>query len=149
MFSKIYFKVLAVTILIIAVYTGVIILYVSPQIEKRVVHLEEKTGKAHLQEITTVVNTAARELNSYEQNSIAMHKEELLNITEVASRLVEELYKSSQPEQIREHILVEVNSFRDNLLSYYDQSQESFSPAEIKKIIKDFVRLYRYDGGTG
>jgi|GEM_PF-1279190 len=149
MFSKIYFKVLAVTILIIAVYTGVIILYVSPQIEKRVVHLEEKTGKAHLQEIATVVDTAARELNSYEQNSIAMHKEELRNITEVASRLVEELYKSSQPKQIREHILVEVNSFRDNLLSYYDQSQESFSPTEIKKIIKDFVRLYRYDGGTG
>jgi len=149
MFSKIYFKVLAVTILIIAVYTGVIIFYVSPQIEKRVVHLEEKTGKAHLQEIATVVGTAARELDSYEQNSIAMHKEELRNITEVASRLVEELYKSSQPEQIRKHILVEVNSFRDNLLSYYDQSQEAFSPAEIEKIIKDFVRLYRYDGGTG
>ncbi len=149
MFSKIYFKVLAVTILIIAIYTGVIIFYVSPQIEKRVVHLEEKTGKAHLQEITTVVDTAARELNSYEQNSIVMHKEELRNITEVASRLVEELYKSSQPEQLKKHILIEVNSFRDNLLSYYDQSQASFSTAEIKEIIKDFVRLYRYDSGTG
>ncbi len=149
MFSKIYFKVLAVAILIIAIYTGVIIFYISPQIEKRVVHLEEKTGKAHLQEIATVVDTAARELNSYEQNSIAMHKEELRNITEVASRLVEELYKSSQPEQIKKHILVEVNSFRNNLLSYYDKSQESFSQSEIKKIIEDFVRLYRYDSGTG
>ncbi len=149
MFSKIYFKVLAVTILIIAVFAGVIVFYLSPQIEERVIHLEEKTGKAHLQEITTVVNSAARELNSYELNAITMHKEELRDVTEVASRLVEELYKSSQPEQIREHILTEVNAFRENLLSYYDQSQQSFSPREIKKIIKDFVKLYRYDSGTG
>lgn len=149
MFSKIYFKVLAVTILIIAVYTGVLLFYISPQVEDHVVSLEEKTGKAHLQEIVTVVATAARELDSYEQNSIAMHKDELRDLTEVASRFVEELYRSSQPDQVKEHILTEVNSFRENLLSYYDRSQQSFSPSEIKKIIKDFVKLYRYDRGTG
>ncbi|MEA1924063.1 MAG: cache domain-containing protein [Pseudomonadota bacterium] len=149
MLSKIYFKVLAVTILIIAVYTGAIIFFVSPRIEERVIYLEEKTGKAHLQEVTTVVETAARELKSYEQNSIAMHKEELGNITEVAFKLVEELYNSSQPEAVKEHILNKVNAFRDNLLRYYDQSQKHFSPEEIKKIIKEFVRLYRYDNGAG
>jgi len=149
MLSKIYFKVLSVTILIIAVYTGAIIFFVSPRIEERVIHLEEKTGKAHLQEVTTVVDTSARELKSYELNSIAMHKEELRNITEVAFKLVEELYNSSQPEAVKEHILNKVNAFRDNLLRYYDQSQKNFSPEEIKQIIKEFVRLYRYDNGTG
>ena len=107
MFSKIYFKALAVTTLIILVYTGAIVFFVSPKIEERAIHLEEKTGKAHLQEITTVVDTTARELKSYEQNSIAMHKEELKNITEVAFRLVEELYYSSQSEAIKEHIQTE------------------------------------------
>ena len=149
MFSKIYFKVLAVTILIIAGYTGAIIFFVSPKIEERVIHLEEETGKAHLQEIATVVDTAARELKSYEQNSIAMHKEELKNITEVAFKLVEGLYKASQPEAVKEHILNKVNAFRDNLLRYYDQSQKNFSSEEIKQIIKEFVRLYRYDNGAG
>ncbi|MEA3333321.1 MAG: cache domain-containing protein [Pseudomonadota bacterium] len=149
MFSKIYFKVLAVTILIIAIYTAAIIFFVSPRIEERVIHLEEKTGKAHLQEITTVVDTAARELKSYEQNSIAMHKEELGNITEVAFKLVEELYNSSQPEAVKEHILNKVNAFRDNLLRYFDRSQKYSSPEKIEGIIKEFVRLYRYDNGSG
>ncbi|MCD6346224.1 MAG: cache domain-containing protein, partial [Bacteroidales bacterium] len=149
MFTKIYFKVLAVTILIIAVYTGAIIFFVSPRIEERVVYLEEKTGKAHLQEIVTVVETASRELKSYEQNSIIMHKEELKNITEVAFRIVDELYKSAQPDAVKKHILKEVNAFRDNLRHYFTQNQKNFSTDEIKQIIKEFVRLYRYDDGTG
>ena len=149
MFSKIYFKAFAVTVLIIAVYTGVIVLFVSPEIEERTIHLEEKTGKAHLQEISTVVDTTARELASYKQNSIAMHKEGLENITEVAFKLVEELYESSQPEAVKDHIESQAKAFKENLLHYYALRQEHDSPREILKIIKEFVKLYRYDGGTG
>lgn len=149
MFSKIYFKALAVTALIIVVYTGVIVFFVSPKIEERAIHLEEKTGKAHLQEIATVVDTTARELKSYEQNSITMHKEELKNITEVAFKLVEALYDSSQPESVKDHIQFQAKALQNNLLQYYQRSQQHYSPLEIQKAIKELIKLYRYDGGTG
>ncbi|MBN2810223.1 MAG: cache domain-containing protein [Deltaproteobacteria bacterium] len=149
MFSKIYFKVLAVTLLIIAVYSGVMVFFVAPKVEERTIHLEEKTGKAHLQEVTTVVETAARELKSYRQNSLAMHREELKNITEVAFKLIEELYQSSQPEAVKEHLRIQAEAFKKTLLHYFELKRRSDSPPEIEKIIKDFVRLYRYDGGIG
>ncbi len=149
MFSKIYFKALALIALVIAVYTGVIVFFVSPKIEERAIHLEEKTGKAHLQEIVTVVDSTARELRSYEKNSIAFHKEELKNITDVAFTLVEKLHASSQPESIKKHILAEVKIFRDNLSNFYRHSQQCDPPEDMQKVIKEFVKLYRYDGGTG
>ncbi|HDS15425.1 MAG TPA: hypothetical protein ENN66_02170 [Proteobacteria bacterium] len=52
-FSKIYFKVIAVNILIVFIYTGVMLFFVSPKVEERAVYLEEKAGKAVLQEILT------------------------------------------------------------------------------------------------
>ena len=149
MFSKIYFKVLAVTLLIVAVYTGVIVFFVTPKIEERTIHLEEKAGKAHLQAITTVVDTAARELQSYEQNSIAMHKEELENLTEVVFNLVKKLYESSRPEAVKEHIKSKADAFKEILQNYYELNRQHYSPKEIKKIIKEFVKLYRYDEGRG
>ncbi|RLB66597.1 MAG: hypothetical protein DRH03_12025, partial [Deltaproteobacteria bacterium] len=149
MLSKIYFKVLAVTVLIIAVYTGVIVFFVAPKIEERTINLEEETGKAHLQEIVTVVDTAARELKSYEQNSIDMHKDELRNITEVAFKLVEELYQASQPEAIKDHIKAQADAFKEYLLEYYDANRELKSAADIQTAIMEFIKLYRYDDGTG
>ncbi len=149
MFSKIYFKALVLITLIVAVYTGVILFFVSPKIEERTIHLEEKTGKAHLQEISTVVESTARELKSYKENSIAVHKEELKNITDVAFTLVEKLYASAQPEAVKEHILSEVKTFRENLSSFYHQSQQEITSQDKQNFIREFVRLYRYDGGTG
>ena len=149
MFSKIYFKVLALITLIVAVYTGVIVFYVSPKIEERAIKLEEKSGRAHLQEITTVVDSTARELKSYQKNTIAVHKEELKNITDVAFTLVEELYASSLPGAVKEHILTEAKTFRENLSEFYQQSRQHDSPQDVEEFIKGFVTLYRYDSGTG
>ncbi|MEN8189346.1 MAG: cache domain-containing protein [Thermodesulfobacteriota bacterium] len=149
MFSRIYSKALVLITLIVTVYTGVIIFFVSPKIEERAIYLEEKTGKAHLQEITTVVDSTVRELKSYEKNSIALHKEELENITDVAFTLVDELYVSSQPEAIRQHLLFEVNSFKENLSKFYQYSQRYASSQEMQETIKEFVKLYRYDENTG
>ncbi len=149
MFSKIYFKVLAVTILIIAIYTGVIVFFVAPKVEERTIYLEEKTGKAHLQEIATVVDTVVRELKSYEQNSITMHKKGLENITEVAFKLVEELYQSSQPEAVQDYIKAQSDAFKKYLTDYYNANYERKSPADIQTVIMEFIKLYRYDDGAG
>ncbi len=149
MFSKIYFKALALPTLIIVFYTAVIILFVSPKIEERAVFLEEKTGKAHLQEIATVVASAARELRSYHKSSIAQHKNELLNITEVAFTLVNELYVSSQPEAIKKQLLTEVLSFKQNLSNFYNQNIQNSSPEKLQKIIKNFISLHKYNNGSG
>ena len=149
MFSRIYFKALVLIIAIIALYTGVIVFFVSPRIEERTIYLEEKTGKAHLQEIATVVDSTVQELKSYEKNSIALHKGELKNITDVAFTLVEEFYTSSQPEAVQEYILSEVTTFRDNLSNFYQHNQQHDSPQDIQKFIKEFVKLYRYDNGKG
>ncbi len=149
MFSRIYFKVLVLTTTIIALYTGVIVFFISPRIEGRTIYLEEKTGKAHLQEITTVVDSTAQQLRSYEKNSIDFHKEELKNITDVAFTLVEELYTSSQPEAVKEHILSEVKTFRDNLSILFQHSPQHDSSKDIQEFIKEFIRLYRYNNGTG
>ncbi len=149
MFSKIYFKALALITLIVAAYTGVMLFYVSPKIESRTISLEEKTGKAHLQEISTVVASAARELKSYHKNSIKVHKQELKNITDVAFTLVAKLYASSQPDAVKNHILTEVQTFRNNLTAFYQQSKNRQSSQDIQEFIKGFVKLYRYDRGTG
>jgi diguanylate cyclase (GGDEF)-like protein len=149
MFSKIYFKALALITLIVAAYTGVMLFYVSPKIEDRTTSLEEKTGKAHLQEIATVVESSAKELKSYHNNSIKVHKQELKNITDVAFTLVEKLYESSLSEAVKDHIFTEVNTFRNNLTTFYQQSRNSQSAQDIQEFIKGFVKLYRYDRGTG
>jgi len=149
MFSKTYFKALVLITLIVAVYTGVILFFVSPEIEERTIQLEERTGKARLHEITAIVDSTARELNSYEKYSIAVHKKELKNITDVAFTLVEELAASAKPEAVKEHILSEVNIFRESLSSLYNQDPNQISFQKKKEFIKEFTRLYRYDGGTG
>ncbi len=149
MFSKIYFKALALPALIIVIYTAVIMLFVSPKIEGRAVYLEEKTGKAHLQEIATVVDSAARELKSYHKSSITQHKDELKNITDVAFTLVNELYVSSQPEAIKKQLLTDVQSFKINLTNFYDQNVQDSTPEELQKTIKNFVSLHRYNNGSG
>ncbi len=149
MFSKIYFKALALPTLIVALYTSVMVFYVAPQIEERVINLEETTGKTHLQEIATVVESTARELKNYHENSIVNHKEKLKDITDVAFTLVEELYASSQPVAIKKHILTEVQTFKKTLFPFYQKNKDRISPAEMKRFLKEFVSLYRYDSGTG
>lgn len=149
MFSKIYFKALALPVIIVAVYTAVMVLFVAPQIEEQIINLEEITGKTHLQEITTVVESTARELKNYHENSILEHKDQLKNITDVAFTLVEELYASSQPVAVKKHILSEVDTFKNNLLNFYQQKKDHASRKEIQKFIKEFVSQYRYDGGSG
>ena len=149
MFSKIYFKALALPILLVALYTGAMVYFVEPKIEERTIYLEETAGKAHLQEIATVVSSTARELKAYHENSLVEHKEELKNVTDVAYTLVEELYSSSQPNAVKEHILSEVETFRKMFSSYYKTNQDHDSPAVMQRFLKKFIRLYRYDSGTG
>ena len=149
MFSKIYFKALALPALIVAIYTAVIMLFVSPKIAERAIYLEEKTGKAHLQEIATVVDSTARELKSYHKSSIIQHKNELKNVTDVAFTLVNELYTSSQPESIRKQLLSEARSFKKNLTVFYQRSLRDSSPEEIRQSIKNFIMLHRYNNGSG
>lgn len=112
MFSKIYFKSLVLITLIVAVYTGVILFFVSPEIEERTIHLEELAGKARLQEIVAVVSSTARELRSYEQKSVIVNKENLKNITDVVFTLVKGLVASAQPDAVKDDIRTEV-LFRD------------------------------------
>ena len=149
MFSKIYFKSLSLTALIIAVYTAVMIFLVSPTIEKRASQLEERTGKAHLQEISAVVASTAKQLKSYEENSLALHKKELKNITDVAFTLVEKLYASTKPEAIRTHILDEVALFQGSLSNFYAASQKNSISTDCRNAMREFVMLYRYDGRAG
>jgi diguanylate cyclase (GGDEF)-like protein len=149
MFSKIYFKALALPTLIVALYTSVMVFFVAPQIEERVINLEEITGKTHLQEIATVVESTARELRNYHENSIISHKEKLKDITDVAFTLVEELYASSQPAAVKQHLLSEVQTFKKALFHFYQNNKGQTSKADMQKFLKEFVSFYRYDGGTG
>ena len=149
MFSKIYFKALALPIIIVVIYTAVIVFFVTPQVAEHIINLEEITGKTHLQEIATVVDSTARELKNYHENSIIEHKNQLKNITDVAYTLVEELYASSQPVAVKQHILSEVHTFQDIILKFYQKNKAHTSQQDMQKIIKEFVSLYRYDGRTG
>ena len=149
MFSKIYFKALVLITLIVAVYTGVILFFVSPEIEERTIYLEESTGKAHLQEIVAVVSSTARELKSYEQNSVAVNKEKLKNITDVAFTLVEELAASARPGAVKKHIHAEVIKFQQYLSRLYQLDHQQFSFPNKEKFIREFIRLYRYDDDAG
>ncbi|MEZ4579938.1 MAG: cache domain-containing protein, partial [Desulfobacterales bacterium] len=135
--------------LIVAVYTGVILFFVSPEIEERTIYLEESTGKAHLQEIVAVVSSTARELKSYEQNSVSVNKEKLKNITDVAFTLVEELAASARPEAVKKHIHAEVIKFQQYLSRLYHLDHQQFSFPDKEKFIREFIRLYRYDDDAG
>ncbi len=149
MFSKIYFKSLSLTALIIVVYTAVMVFLVSPTIEKRASQLEERTGRAHLQEVSAVVASTAKQLKSYEENSLALHKKELKNITDVAFTLVEKLYDSTKPAAIRTHILDEVKLFQESLSDFYAANQTNTTTTDCRDALREFVVLYRYDGKAG
>ncbi|MBN2706912.1 MAG: cache domain-containing protein [Deltaproteobacteria bacterium] len=145
-FSKIYFKVLAVTILIVLVYTGVMIFFVSPKVEERAIYLEEKTGKAHLQEVLTVVESAERELANHKKSTLALHKKELKNITDVAYKLIEGLYESSRPAAVQEELEKIASRFQQSLTAYY---QRQLGSGQLQELVREYVRNYRYDDGLG
>ncbi|MEZ4577287.1 MAG: cache domain-containing protein [Desulfobacterales bacterium] len=126
-----------------------ILFFVSPEIEERTIYLEESTGKAHLQEIVAVVSSTARELKSYEQNSVSVNKEKLKNITDVAFTLVEELACIGPAEAVKKHIHAEVIKFQQYLSRLYQLDHQQFSFPDKEKFIREFIRLYRYDDDAG
>jgi two-component system chemotaxis sensor kinase CheA len=146
--DKIYIKSLGITTTIILIYTAVMIIFVSPKIEQRTLDLEEEASKSKLSEIKTLLHSTSKELESFKQNSIDIHKQELKNIVLVAKKNIEKYYAESRPEMIRVDVKNKTEEFLSMLNSIYEAIKDQYSHEQIKDIFTQILKSYSYEDGS-
>jgi signal transduction histidine kinase/DNA-binding response OmpR family regulator len=123
-------------------------LFALPEISSSIYALEEKNAKTVLDKIVTTSKNVAKDLETYKLNSIQQHRDELRDLTEVALSLVKIKYEQSKPEKIGLALEQKGEEFKKNLTRVYEENKDRMSAADLKALIENFVRMYRY-GETG
>ena len=147
--SNIFFKAMFVVISVIVVYTLSISLFVMPKVDDIVQKLEEKNAKEVLDKIVTITKSVSNDLSNFKQYSLQLHKKELKNLTESVFSIVETKYQESKPEYIGKVLKKRADEFKSNLLDFYNQNKNKMSEKQLKEEIKNYIKIYRYNGGTG
>jgi diguanylate cyclase (GGDEF)-like protein len=89
--SKILKKFLLVLIILVVGYTTAIVFIVLPQVDSTIKKLEEQNAKEILDKVVLLTDNVAKNLDSLRNILIYRHKEELKNITDVVSSMMNEM----------------------------------------------------------
>jgi len=147
--SKIFYKsMLAVSVIILA-YTFAILLIVLPNVEKSTQFLEEKNGKEVLDKVTLITRNMQADLASFQENAIRYHKTELKNLTDSFWSIVQTKYEQSRPENIGSILQNRGRDLKNDLTRFYRKNKDNMSSEELKQAIINYVRVFRYDEGSG
>jgi two-component system chemotaxis sensor kinase CheA len=147
--NKIYIKSLAISTLVVVIYTIAIIFFVSPKIEDKITSLESQIAHSKLQQMLTIVQSSADELESFKKTSIEIHKQELKSIVEIAQKKIESLYEESQPKLIGNMVTNETKKFILYLQKRYKTLRKTFDKQTSIDILAQVVHEYRFDGDNG
>jgi len=109
--SKILRKFLMAIIVLVGGYTIAIVFIALPQIDRTIKELEEQNAKEVLDKVVLLTNNVARSLEDFKKESLAKHKQELKNITDVVHSMMKDAYSETKdnPEMLekRKKILLE------------------------------------------
>ncbi len=104
MFSKIYFKITLIVLILISIYGAFFYFIVIPNIQNNSMELEDKLGRAQLEKVMEVIKSSDDELNSYAEFALEVHKKELMKLTLPIWNLIEQGEKDTDSLSPRQRV---------------------------------------------
>ncbi|NPA55710.1 MAG: response regulator [Epsilonproteobacteria bacterium] len=147
--SNIFFKAMLVVVSVIMIYTISISLFVMPKVDNIVQNLEEKNAKEVLDKIVTITKNVSNDVQNFKQYSLELHKKELKDLTDSIFSIVETKYQESKPKFIGKVLKRRAEEFQKNLMDFYNRNKNKLTPKALKEAIKNYVKIYRYNNGSG
>lgn len=147
--SKIFLKAMFIVGIIVIGYTIALLYIVLPKVEESTKILEEKNAKEALSKVTVIVKNVHKDLESFKLNAFEKHREELKNLTETAWSVISAKYAESKPENIDATLKRRAENFKKNLMRFYLKNRGKMDEKELKRAIKEYVRIHRYNDNTG
>lgn len=147
--SKLFRKAMLNIIVSVCVFLSIILFLILPEINTNVQRLEEQNGKIVLEEAVKLARTISAEINDFQQDALEKRKEELKNLTATVWSLIQSHYDLSKTDRVGETLKIRAEEFDKNLVKFYEQNRDKYTEEALKQIIKDYIRSYRYNDGTG
>jgi len=146
---KLVHKAILMVVGVISIYTIAISLFTIPKIDKSIEILEEKNAKVILDKITLLTTNANIDLMKYKKQTLQKHKDELKNLTDTAWSIIRAKYDESKPKNIGNLLKQRAKEFEQNLINFYNKNQKIMTKNQLKKAIKNYINIYRYDSSIG
>ena len=147
--SKIFFKAMFIVVSTIIVYTLLISFFTVPKVENSFISLEEKNAKDIFKNVIAKVNDTNKELEEFKFNSIQQYKDDLIHLTDTVWSIIQTKYIQSKHENIGNNLKNRALEFKSNLMNFYNNNKNSMSKDELKQSIINYIKIYRYNSGTG
>jgi len=143
--SKIFLKAMFIVASVIIIYTVAISMFAIPKIDESIQSLEEKNAKVILNKVVTITKNVSKDLNSFKERSLQIHKDELRNLTDTAWSIIQMKYEQAKPENLHTVLKKRGEMFKKNLTHFYNTNKDKMSEAELKDAIKNYTKIYRHD----
>jgi len=130
-------------------YTLAISIFTVPKVENDIKNLEIKNAKDTLKKVVIIINNVHNDLENFEKTLLQKHKDELTNLTDSTWSIIQTKYNQSKQENIGVILKNRADSFKTDLMNFYNKNKTKMSEDKIKKAIINYVNIHRYDNGTG
>jgi len=147
--SKIFLKIMFIVTSMIIFYTLAISIFTVPKVENDIKNLEIKNAKDTLKKVVIIINNVHNDLENFEKTLLQKHKDELTNLTDSTWSIIQTKYNQSKQENIGVILKNRADSFKTDLMNFYNKNKTKMSEDKIKKAIINYVNIHRYDNGTG
>jgi len=138
--SNIVFKTTIFMVVLIVGYTLATILFTLPEIDRNVMALEEKNGKAVLDKVVTLSKNVANSLDNFKQESLRRHKEELKNIIDIAASSIRFELDRIKDDNIDKMMEEKGELFKNNFITFYRSNISHLDMQSIKKISLNYLK---------
>ena len=143
--SKIFLKAMFIVASVIIIYTVAISMFAIPKIDQSIQDMEEKNAKVILNKVVTITKNVSKDLNSFKERSLHLHKSELINLTDTAWSIIQMKYEQSKPENLHTLLKNRGEMFKKNLTHFYNINKDKMSESELKDAIRNYTKIYRHD----
>jgi len=143
--SKIFLKAMFIVASVIIIYTVAISMFAIPKIDTSIQNLEEQNAKVILNKVVTISKNVSKDLSSFKERSLQIHKNELKNLTDTAWSIIQMKYEQSKPENLHTVLKKRGEMFKKNLTHFYNTNKDKMSESELKNAIRNYTKIYRHD----
>ena len=147
--SKLFLKSVFMIIVLTLIYYFTILFFILPQVNSSLSRLEKKDAKDILNSIVVLTTNVHKNLEVYREIALQNHEKELKNLTDTVWSIISSKYEQSKPENIGKLLEKRSKEFEKNLLTFYNKNRYKMSKRALKKAIKNYINIYRYENGIG
>ena len=98
--------------------------------------------------VTNIYSTTEKNIEAFKQNIMAEKKKDLMDKSEIVSKIIESHYKETLPQNMEQNVkdyLLQKSEILFNIINrFYQENKDKMSKAELEEKIKDIVRSARY-----